>query len=154
MPADEDATGALDDLSAWLGRSGEVVTSPARRCRRPSAEVEPLLRPWDLGAWTGRPLAELDLAAWRGDPGYDAHGGESLLALLARVRHLLDQWHDRQGRLVAVTHAAVIKAAVVNVLRAPPSAIWDLDVHPGSATELHAGPRGWRAVRVNATVVP
>ncbi len=154
VPADEDATGPLDDLTPWLGRSGRVVTSPARRCRQPGGEVEPLLRPWDLGTWTGRPLAELDLGAWRSDPTYDAHGGESLLALLDRVRDVLAQWHDRPGRLVAVTHAAVIKAAVVNALGAPPTAIWDIDVHSSSGTELHDGPRGWRVVRVNAPVAP
>lgn len=152
MPADEDATGPLDDLTPWLGRAGRVVTSPARRCRQPGGEVEPLLRPWDLGTWAGRPLAELDLTAWQSDPGYEAHGGESLLALLDRVRDLLEQWHDHEGRLVAITHAAVIKAAVVNVLSAPPTAIWNIDVHPGSGTELHAGSRGWRAVCVNAPV--
>ncbi len=154
MPADEDAAGPLDDLTPWLGRSGRLVTSPARRCRQPGGEVEPLLRPWDLGAWVGRPLDELDLTAWRSDPGYEAHGGESLLALLDRVRDLLEKWQDQEGRLVAVTHAAVIKAAVVNVLRAQPTAVWDIDVHPGCGTELHFGPGGWRVVRVNTGLGP
>ncbi len=77
----------------------------------------------------GRPLAELDLTHWWSDPAYAAHGGESLLALLDRVRDMLEQWHDRPGRLVPVTHAAVIRAAV-------------------------ARPGGWRAVRVNAPVAP
>jgi broad specificity phosphatase PhoE len=111
-----------------------------------------MLRPWDLGSWTGRPLADLDLAAWRGDPGYDAHGGESLLALIARVGTLLEQWHGLHVRLVAVTHAAVIKAAVVHALGAPAAATWDLDVHPGSTTELHPTRSGWRVRHVNAQV--
>lgn len=154
VPSDEPADGPLGDLSTWLGRSGSVVTSPARRCRQPGAEVEPLLRPWDLGTWTGRPLAELDLAAWRADPGYDAHGGESLVTMLDRVRAVLAQWATTEGRLVAVTHAAVIKAVVVQALGAPATAVWDLDVHPGSSTELHAGPGGWRVVRVNVPRTP
>ena len=156
VPADEDATGLLGDLSPWLGRTGRIVTSPARRCRQSCGERqavrEPLLRPWDLGSWTGRPLAELDLAAWRADPAYDVHGGESLLALVDRVRQFLGQRHERQDRVVAVTHAAVIKAAVVQALGAPPTACWDIDVHPGSATELHAASNGWRVVRVNASL--
>lgn len=92
--------------------------------------------------------------AWRDDPAYDAHGGESLSALLERVGGLLARWHDHQGRTMAVTHAAVIKAAVVHALGAPAQATWDLDVHPGSATELHTGSRGWRVVRVNGPAGP
>lgn len=150
VPDDEPATGALPDLTSWRGRAGEVVTSPARRCRIEGAPVEPLLGPWDLGEWAGRSLDGLDLAAWRADPAYDAHGGESLLALSARVGELLRSWHSsRQGRLVAVTHAAVVKAAVAFAMGAPPSSCWSVDVAPGSVTELHSTPDGWRVARVN-----
>lgn len=149
VPADEPAVGALPDLQPWLGRTGTVLTSPARRCRVPGAPIEPLLAPWDLGDWTGRPLAELDLARWRADPGYDAHGGESLLALCTRVGGLLASWHSAQGRLVAVTHAAVVRAAVACAMGAPPSSCWTVDVTPCSVTELHSTPGGWRVVRVN-----
>lgn len=149
MPDDEEAVGALPDLGGWLGRAGRVVTSPARRCRVAGAPVEPALRPWDLGTWTGRPLAELDLAAWRADPAYDAHGGESLLDLGARVSGLLAQWRHLDGRLVAVTHAAVIRWVVVLALRCPADAVWDVDVHPGSTTELHRTATGWRLVHLN-----
>lgn len=107
------------------------------------------LGPWDLGTWTGRPLAELDLAGWRADPSYDLHGGESLLALSSRVAEVLASWHAQSGRVVAVTHAAVIKTAVVQALRAPVDAAWDVDVAPASLTELHATPTGWRVVGVN-----
>lgn len=149
VPDDEPATGALPEWSRFLGRTGTVVTSPARRCAVAGAAVDERLRPWDLGAWTGRDLAELDLEAWRADPGYDAHGGESLHALAARVGRVLAEWHGRGGRLVAVTHAAVVKVAVVHALRAPVESTWDVDVAPASTTELHATPTGWRVVGVN-----
>lgn len=111
--------------------------------------MEAELRPWDLGAWAGLPLADLpDLAAWRSDPTWSGHGGESLLALQQRVAALLRRWHCRPGRLVAVTHAGVVRAAVTHVLQAPPEAAWDLDVAPGSVTELHTTATGWRVVRV------
>lgn len=149
MPADEPASGELPDLARWLGRSGRLVTSPAARCRVAGAAVEPALGPWDLGAWTGRTLAELpDLAVWRSDPAWAGHGGESLLALQGRVAALLDRWRAHPGRLAAVTHAGVVRAAVTHVLRAPPEAAWDLDVALASVTELHTTPTGWRLVRV------
>ena len=152
VPADEPALAELPDLTGWLGRSGSLVTSPARRCRLAGARVEPRLRPWDLGDWTGRPLSELDLVGWRTDPAFVGHGGESLLALSDRVRDLLADWHARTGRLAAVTHAPLIKMAVVQALHAPVQAVWDLDVAPGSTTELHRTPSGWRVTAVSSRV--
>ena len=154
MPLDEPADHALPDLTAWRGRTGTVLTSPALRCRVEGAVVEPLLGPWDLGRWAGLPLLELpELAAWRTDPAYDGHGGESALALAARVAGLLDGLlaglDSRSGRIVAVTHAAVIRMAVLHALGAPVAAAWQLDIAPGSLTELHASPTGWRVARVN-----
>lgn len=151
LAGDEPATGDLPDLTAWLGRGGEVLTSPALRCQVPGAAVEPDLRAWDLGDWTGLALAAVpDLAGWRADAAFDAHGGESLLALHERVRRLLARWHSRSGRLAVVTHAAVIRAAVLQALQAPAEAAWDLDVAVGSLTELHTTATGWRVVRVNS----
>ena len=151
MPQDEPATPSLPDLGGWLGRDGRLVSSPARRCHVPGAAVDPLLRPWELGAWAGLPLADVpDLTAWRDDPAYDGHGGESLLALLERARTLLQGWPGQSGRLAAVTHAAVVRAAVVVVLQAPPAAVWDIDVAPGAVSELHRFGSRWRVVRVNA----
>lgn len=154
VPGDEPAVGELPDLTGWLGRAGTVVTSPARRCAVRGAAVEPGLGPWDLGEWTGRPWEQLDLASWRADPAYDGHGGESLLSLTARVGGLLDEWRGRTGRVAAVTHGAVIKCAVVHALQAPPAAVWDLDVAPGSVSELHATATGWRVTRVGCRVEP
>lgn len=152
VPLDEPAVGALPDLTGWLGRAGTTVTSPARRCAVTGAAVEPRLAPWDLGDWAGRPWQDLDLASWRTDPAYDAHGGESLLALAARVSGLLVDWHSRTGRVAAVTHGAVIKSAVAHALHAPVTAVWDLDVAPGSVTELHSNGAGWRVTRVGAAL--
>ena len=146
MPLDEPAEHALPDVSAWRGRTGTVLTSPALRCRVEGSTIEPLLGPWDLGRWAGLPLLELpELAAWRTDPAYDGHGGESALALAARVAGL----DSRTSRIVAVTHAAVIRMAVLHALGAPVQAAWQLDIAPGSFTELHASGSGWRVARVN-----
>jgi broad specificity phosphatase PhoE len=150
VPADGPAAAALPDLSRWLGSNGRIVTSPAARCSVPGASVDLRLGPWDLGSWTGRSWAEIDLASWRADPSYAEHGGESLEALMERVSGLLRAWQGRAGRLAAVTHGAVIKCAVVQVLRAPIDAVWDLDVAHASLTELHFTGSAWRVTRVAA----
>lgn len=150
VPCDEPATGSLPDMSGWLGRTGTIVTSPARRCQVAGAPTDPLLGPWDLGRWAGLPLAAVpDLATWRTDPTYDGHGGESLLSLLDRARLVLERWHDGSGRTAAVTHGAVVRAALVGVLQAPPESFWDIDVGPGAVTELHSIGLRWRVIRVN-----
>ena len=149
MPADEEALEPLPDFGNWIGRTGKIITSPARRCRLPGTPVDSRLGAWDLGCWSGRPFYAVNLATWRNDASYDGHGGESLVSLSDRVGQLLDEWHDETGRVVAITHAAVIKAMVVHALRAPVEAAWDVDVSPGSMTELHATSGGWRVVRVN-----
>jgi broad specificity phosphatase PhoE len=152
VPADEPAAAALPDLTGWLGRSGTVVTSPARRCAVPGAVVDERLGPWDLGTWNGRPWRELDLPSWRTDPSYDAHGGESLEGLAGRVSRLLREWSGNSGRLAAITHGAVIKCAVVQALRAPIEAVWDLDVAHSSVTELHVSGSSWRVTRVGCLI--
>jgi broad specificity phosphatase PhoE len=44
---------------------------------------------------------------------------------------------------VAVTHAAVVRAAVVVTLGAPPAGFWRIDVAPLTATVLRGGPGRW-----------
>lgn len=155
MPADDEpATGPLPELGGFLRGAGQVTCSPAVRARVPGAVVDPRLRPWDLGVWKGRDLAAQEpqeLLAWRTDPRWAGHGGESLAAVTERVAGLLSSWHVREGRLAAVTHASVVRAAVLLALRAPVEAAWDLDVRPGSGTELHSTATGWRVVSVGTT---
>ena len=77
------------------------------------------------------------------------HGGESLTALLARVRTWLEKQAALDGTAIAITHGGVVKAAVVAALDAPPSAFWRVDVSPLSITELHAHDGRWTVTRVN-----
>jgi broad specificity phosphatase PhoE len=83
------------------------------------------------------------------DPDAAPHGGESLSALLARVRAWLEGQATLDGTAIAITHGGVISAAVVIALDAPPSAIWRVDVAPLSITELHAHDGRWTVTRVN-----
>ena len=165
--ADEplDASGAAAAARLRLPRAGEVLVSPARRtaetaehARLAVTAVEPALAECDFGGWAGRTLSEVADAepdavhAWMTDPAAAPHGGESLLAVLARVRGWLDAQAALDGTAVAITHAGVVKAAVVTALDAPPAAFWRVDVAPLSITELHAHDGRWTVTRVNHRV--
>lgn len=52
----------------------------------------------------------------------------------------------------ASAHAVVIKSIVVQALRAPLEAVWDVDVLPGSCTQLHSIPGGWRLTRLSCSL--
>lgn len=167
FPVDEALDGAglaaARALAGRLGR-GDALSSPARRARDTAAAaglraaVEPALRECDFGAWAGRTLAEVHgddpdgAGAWMTDPHACPHGGESLAALLARVGGWLDKQAASDGRVIAVTHGGVVKAAVVHALAAPAAAFWRVDVTPLALTELHAHDGRWTIARVNARV--
>lgn len=165
--ADEplDASGAAAARLLALPRADEVLVSPARRAaetaqhaRLPVTAVEPALAECDFGRWAGLSLSEVAdrepeaVKAWMTDPAAAPHGGESLLAVLARVRGWLEAQAARSGTAVAITHAGVVKAAVVAALDAPPAAFWRIDVAPLSLTELHAHDGRWTVTRVNDRV--
>lgn len=137
------------------GRATAAVSGPALRCQQTAAalglqaRIDPDLADWDLGCWAGRSLGDVsvehpvDLDSWLNDPAAAPHGGASLDHLLQRVGGWLDQQALHEGRLTAVTHAAVIRAAVVHALGAPPAAFWRLDVAPLSRATLIGGLGRW-----------
>jgi len=43
-----------------------------------------------------------------------------------------------------VTHAAVIRAAIIHAIHATPESFWRIDVPPLSRTSLSASNAGWR----------
>jgi broad specificity phosphatase PhoE len=150
---------ALDAAAALADRfpsDRRTLTSPALRCRQTaialglSPTVDAGLADWDLGRWAGRTLNELaesspdDVRAWTSDPSTTAHGGESLLQLIERVGSWLDDpADDRASRLIAVTHAGVIRAAVVHALRAPAHSFWRIEVAPLAVVQLRGEPGRW-----------
>ena len=99
----------------------------------------------DTGHWRGKALAEIapdDLAAWLTDPDYAGHGGESVAALIARVEAFLSA-RLAAGSVVAVTHGAVLRAALAAVLGAPASAFWRIDAPPLTMLTLSSDGRRW-----------
>ena len=158
FPADED----LDpEAAAALGKApplpaGLWLAAPERRAQRTAAlsarrpvETEVALRDWDLGLWRGRLLAEVagtdaaGLARWRSDPSTAPHGGESLDALIARVSAFLALRAARGGRVAAVAHPAVVRAAIVAALAADAPTFWRVEAAPLVRVRLSHDGRRW-----------
>lgn len=141
-----------------VASTGLALSGPSERCRETSealglaARTEPALAGWDLARWTGRRLDDVAAAeparmtAWLDDPSAAPHGGESLRNLVGRVGGWLDSLGgpDAPGAdVLAVTEAAVVRAAVVHGLRLPAEAFWRLDVAPLTLTELSGRSGRW-----------
>jgi broad specificity phosphatase PhoE len=143
----EDSVAPVD-----LGRWGHVLCGPELRCRQTAAGlgweavVEPALSDLDFGAWRGLPLHEVpdtEAGSWLNDPAATPHGGESVQGLLTRVGEWLDGIRNTGERIVAVTHPAVVRAAVIHVLMAPAWSFWRIDVPPLSQTRLTSSGGSW-----------
>jgi broad specificity phosphatase PhoE len=140
-----------------------IWTSPALRARQTAealqlgATVEPMLQDCDYGRWAGRSLDEVQaqepdsVAQWLSDPEAAPHGGESLHTMMKRVAIWLDTQSGSPGRIVAVTHASIIRAAIVHALGAPPQSFWRIDVAPLSVTTLHRNDRRWSLSSIFST---
>jgi len=131
-----------------------VFTSPAA-CARDTAQalgltacVAQALIETDYGRWSGQRLSDVamrepsELAAWCSDPDAAAHGGESVNMVLARVGAWLENLAT-PGEVVAVTHAAVMRAAILYVLKAPAAAFSHMEIPPLSVVELRRSSSKW-----------
>lgn len=104
------------------------------------ATTEPALADLDCGRWRGKSLQDVDpagLSIWLTDPTAAPHGGESIATLCDRVRSWLDSVAERGGRHTAVTHPAVIRAAIITALGAAQTSFWRIDIAPASRTTMH-----------------
>jgi broad specificity phosphatase PhoE len=142
-----------------------VLASPALRCRQTAQAagldpvVVPALAECDFGRWGGTTLQAVAAAdpdgvdRWLADPDAAPHNGESLCAFSTRVARWLDEQATQAGAAVAITHAGVVRAAVVHALSAPLDAFWRIDAAPLSLTELHAHDGRWTVTRLNHPLV-
>jgi broad specificity phosphatase PhoE len=140
------------DATVDLGSIDAALCGPEKRTRQTAellglrAETDTALADLDHGSWRGNVLGGVqpaELAIWLTDPAGAPHGGESLVALMIRVRHWLDSIAARRGRIVAVTHPAVVRAAILIALDAPPKSFWRIDVSPASRTVMHKRGQSW-----------
>ncbi|OBI04770.1 histidine phosphatase family protein [Mycobacterium scrofulaceum] len=107
------------------------------------ASVEPRLADIDYATWRGQAREAIDprdLEVWLTDPGRAPHGGESIVDLIERVAAWLKSVSQPT---VAVTHPAVIRAAVLLALAAPPKSFWRIDIAPVSHTVMHLRDGRW-----------
>ncbi len=148
-----------------LGDASTCLTSPALRASQTAAAlglaptVEADLRDCDYGRWTGRAIAEVAaqepeaFAAFMTDPEARPHGGESIADVAVRIGNWLDRElpaaSSAASSVVAITHPAVIRCALLHVLSAPLASFWHVDIPPLSTTLLVSDGRRWlwRATR-------
>lgn len=154
FPADEgiDAVGRRDAGLAAPLSAKRVVAAPERRAAETAAalglepEIDSALRDLDHGAWRGLTMDEIDpvpLHEWLGDPASKPHGGESITELVDRVRGWLAGVAESGTGTIAITHPAIVRAAIVVALDAPPKSLWRIDVGPLSVTRLHHRGGAW-----------
>jgi broad specificity phosphatase PhoE len=125
-----------------------IVSSPSRAAIETAnaiglhAAIEPEVADLDFGDWSGRTLPDLEdreapaLMAWLADPTRATPGGEAMAELVARVGGWMDRHAGSDRNLFAVSHAAVVRAAIAHSLSAPVASIMRVDVAPLAALEL------------------
>ena len=135
-------------------RAQSILSGPERRTQqtaqalRLSAITAIELRDCDYGTWRGREFEELQkndpesIVAWLTDPLATPHGGESIVNLIDRVGRWMDGQSD-DGHIMAVTHPAVIRSAIVHALNAPAKSFWRIDIAPLSITDLRFNGSAW-----------
>jgi broad specificity phosphatase PhoE len=160
-PLEPAAVSSIREIAARMGRADAAWSGPAACALETASElglaarVTSALADADAGAWRGRALEDIEvtdpevLAAWASDPAVPPPGGESVMDVIARVGRWLSEHSSDGCRVMAVTHAVVIRAAVVIALSAPPAAVWRIDVAPLSRTVLHGRGGVWTVRGVN-----
>lgn len=142
-------------LAGSLGKVDRAWTSPALRARQTAealgldAQLDERLRDCDFGRWTGLRMNQVllkeprKLVSWIRSPGTAPHGGETVSQVMERVSAWIRDAGRERGHTVAITHAAVIRAAIVCVIEADLRSFWRIDVVPLSVTDLRTNGRRW-----------
>ncbi len=163
----EQARRAAERIAA-AGGVGAVYASPLERAQQTAAPIARAcglrvrrhagLNECDFGRWTGRKLAGLrKRPEWatvqRHPSGFRFPGGESFAEMqsraLAAVATIVAR-HPGQ-RVVAVSHADVIKAVAASAMGTPLDLFQRILIDPASVTAVAYGPEGPVVLCVNNT---
>ena len=154
-PLDRHGQKGTAALARQLPTADRCWTSPELRARQTAETLQlnatalSTLRDCNYGTWRGLTLDEVlardpeAVASWLRDPAATPHGGESLMGLRERVGEWLDGEKAMNGSSIVVTHAAVIRAAIIHVLDAPLKSFWRIDIAPLSITRLSGTSDRW-----------
>ena len=144
---DEREISTIVELKWQVPRLHRILSAPERRTQQTaralglSAETEMELRDCNYGTWGGREFEEVSsgdpesIVEWLSNPSATPHGGDSIASVIDRVGQWLDSL-PRTGHIMAVTHPAVIRSAILHALNAPILAFWRIDVAPLTLTDL------------------
>jgi broad specificity phosphatase PhoE len=135
-------------------KADQIWSAPEQRAQQTSkmlglsAMVLDDLRDCNYGIWHGRKMEDVqsedpqEFLTWLTMPGSAPHGGESIEHLIHRV----GGWVDGQSAVkhtIAVSHPAVIRAAIVHALRLPSQSFWRFDIAPATLTDLRCNGDLW-----------
>jgi broad specificity phosphatase PhoE len=165
-PAGEAAVAAVADRLARGPKPLGLMASPRRRAQETASllaralnlaiTTEPALDEIDFGAWTARDFAALeDEPAWQQWNSQRATAqpprGEAMHEAASRLLRWIATLPERYpaGLVIAVTHADLIKAALLAHLGASLDGYWRLEVAPASVSILELWPGGGRVLGIN-----
>ncbi|WP_158941284.1 histidine phosphatase family protein [Granulicella sp. S190] len=152
-PVEESALFKLMAFHYPSPRFQQMFSAPERRTQQTAEALNLItsptdeLRDVDFGSWRGRTLTDLHneepdgVVTWLTDPTAIPHGGESVAAFVRRIAAWLPS--AGPGHTLAITHPAVIRAAVLHTLDAPLQAFWRIDIAPLTVTDLRYNGRMW-----------
>jgi len=154
-PLDEPGKAGAAALAGLLPSADRCWASPELRTRQTAetlqlqATVQSTLHDCDYGAWKGYSFFDVlarepdAVSDWLHDPTAAPHGGESLASLMQRVAQWLEAAKVMDNRAILITHASIIRAAIVRAIEAPPQSFWRIDIAPLSVTSLSGANGRW-----------
>ena len=135
-------------------RAQAIWCGPEQRTRQTASalglgpSLSPELGDVNYASWQGKEIDDIQisdpmgLVEWLTHVDAAPHGGESVSEAIQRIR----SWMEQQiggGHTIAVTHPAIIRAAIVCVLAAPPESFWRIEMAQLSVTDLRFNGRVW-----------
>lgn len=140
---------------ARLPHPSRLVSSPARRCREPAAELaerlgvalslDPDLAERDFGEWGGRratDISDADLSRFFADPaGFTPPGAEPMAAFAARVSRSWSRLRGcADGETLVMTHGGVVRVVLAQVLEIPLPSLGRIEVPFAGMTRIRVPP--------------